>query len=209
MGTFRTLKAVQQCSHCAASFTCSIQFKTGDDAAMPEHDVEDVVNDVAPGSYDGTADAFCPPCEALWAIEEKRAHFDCLALEVESGAVIARRATWRHGALGGRPELGLVVTLADEPPLDPDQIRALAEAPERGGWPNFAARLIEAGVTLWVGSDRITPGQPQSQVAHDIWWPSHQDAVAARLRARGWSSGDDQFREVAILITPGRRVRLG
>lgn len=208
MGTFRTLHATLRCLKCAASHCFGIQFKTGDDAEMSEYALDDLADDIAPGVYDGLTDAFCPDCHRRWVEDEKRAHFDCLADEVETGLVTARRATWRHGAMDGHPELGLVVTLDDEPPLTSQQIRLLANVPDTAGWPNFCARLINARVTLWVGSVRITPGQPQSQTAHDAWWRLHRTSVATRLRTLGWPSEDDQFREIVVEVMPNQRFRL-
>lgn len=208
MGTFRTLKATLQCLKCDAPHNFDIQFKTGDDSAMSEYGIEDLADDIAPGVYDGLADCFCTQCHRRWVDHEKRVHFDLLGDEVDAGLVTARRATWRHGALDGRPELGLVVTLDDEPPLTPRQIRALADVSDSAGWPNFGARLIEARVTLWVGSARITPGQPQSDAAHATWWRPHQAAVTTRLQEMGWPSGDDQFREVSLEVMPDQRFRL-
>jgi hypothetical protein len=176
---------------------------------MPEYAVGDVAEDVQPGLYDGLGEAYCPPCQGRWIEDEKREHFNVLATEVESGAVIARRATWRYGALKDRRERGLIVTRAPEPPLLPDDIRALAELPERAGWPSFAARLSDAGVTLWVGRDRITPpDMPVSDSAHRRWWLRHVGAVQSRLRDLGWRSGVEHDRQVKVEITGAHRVQI-
>lgn len=196
VGTFRTLKTTLPCLKCDTSHRFDIQFKTGDDTAMPEYEIDDLAGDIAPG------------VQARWVDDEKHAHFDALADEVGAGVVTARRAVWRHGSVDGRPELGLVVTLDDEPPLTPGQIRALADVSESAGWPNFGARLIGARVTLWVGATRITPGQPQSEAAYTAWWHAHHASVTARLRAQGWPSGDEQFREVPLEVMSDHRFRL-
>lgn len=208
MGTFRTLTATLRCLKCDALGPFDIQFKTGDDVAMSVYGIEDLADDIAPGVYDGVADSFCSHCHGRWVEDEKRAHFDLLGDEVDAGVVTVRRATWQHGALVGHPERGLVVTLDDEPPLTSLQVRALADVDEGAGWPNFWARLSAARVTLWVGSTRITPWQPESDAAHAAWWGPHQAAVTTRLQAKGWPSGENQFREVALEVMPNQRFRL-
>lgn len=85
MGTFRTVTTELQCQKCDAWFTAGIQFKTGDDGDMPEYAIGDRAEDIEPGVYNGLGDAFCPQCAAMWIEDERRAHFECLAREVETG----------------------------------------------------------------------------------------------------------------------------
>jgi hypothetical protein len=208
MGTFRILTTSLSCLRCGAAHSVGVQFKTGDDYAMPEYQVGDVAQDVAPGSYEGIADAYCTSCQSRWIADEKHVQFELLADDVAVGRVVARRATWRHGALDGRPELGLVVTVDDEAPMSYDAVLALAETPEGFGQPSFTARLYSAGVALWLGQVRLVPGDDSVLGESTRWWKSRYDAVATRLRALGWPNKGDEWIDVTVLVDADHRVRL-
>ncbi|APR80987.1 Hypothetical protein A7982_06334 [Minicystis rosea] len=175
---------------------------------MPEYRPGDVAEDLAPGIYEGLADAFCSACAARWVEDEKRVHLACLADDIEAGRIVARRATWRHGALDGRPELGLVVTLLDPNPLHGGDVRALGDARERLGWPTFAARLSTANIALWEGNVRVFPQDMTGGTAPGRWWERHANAVNERLLALGWPGGQDEFVAVDVRVGDDHRVQL-
>lgn len=206
VGTFRTLNASLQCKRCGLMHRAAIQFKTGDDYAMPEYEVGDVVDDVAPDEFDGIADAYCGSCRSHWVEDEKRVQFALLADDVAAGRITARKATWRHGALDGRPELGLVLTLLDSEPMTASDVLALAQRPEGFGWPSFPARLSEADVALWQGNARLHPHDDRHDAAW--WWIRRNNEVVARLTAIGWLEEPDPWIEVPVLIDQDHRIRL-
>lgn len=203
MGVYRTLNATQSCLKCKDLYACSIQFKTGDDGDMAEYGIECVAHDLAPGLYEGIADAFCPACEQVWAEDEKYAHFNCLAQEVAKNLVSVRRAAWQYGIVDGQPELGLILTFSEDSPLTAEQVLDLAKSTDDHTRPNFAAHLSNAGVTLWIGTIRITPDQPhpQSATAYETWMHSHDLSVESMLQTKGWVNGSDPFSEVIVEVT--------
>lgn len=208
MGTYRTLNTSLSCRRCGASYPAGVQFKTGDDGSMPEYRPGDVAADLAPGVYEGLAGAFCSACQARWIEDEKRAHFALLADDLEAGRVVARRASWRHGALDGHPELGLVVTALDPTPMHANDVRALGDAREGLGWPTFAARLSTANLTLWEGDVRVFPAGSSEGAAPSAWWERHAEAVNESLLALGWPGGQDPYVDVAVLVSGDHRVLL-
>lgn len=193
MGTFSAVRADLACERCGSAYRTEVQFKTGDDLAMPVYDVGRRVPALQPGSpYEGIAVAFCAVCAQRWVADEKVSHFEVLADAIEAGEIIARFATY-HAELD-RLDLGPQLRVLRSEPLTPAEVRGLASAPEGFGWPSFPARLSDSSVTLFRGDVPIadSPGE---------WWPAHAGRVRARLSALGWRApADDQFREVAVRI---------
>jgi hypothetical protein len=208
MGTYRTLTTTLPCRRCSAAYPASVQWKTGDDSAMPDYQAGDVAADVAPGVYEGVADTYCAACGRRWVDDEKRLHFELLAADVAAGRVTVRRATWRHGSLDGRPELGLVITLGDEAPLSAAAVRALVDEPEGFGWPSFTARLSTAQVAVWAGDVRLLPHDPSCLGPSMEWWKRRHDEVLERLCALGWPDGGEQWIDVGVRVDEGHRVEL-
>lgn len=208
MGTFRILSATLSCLRCGADRPVEVQFKTGDDGAMPEYQVGDVAADVEPDVYDGIADAYCAPCMSRWIVDEKQVWFGLLSEEIAAGHLVARRATYRHGALDGRPELGLVETILDQTPMNDDDVRALADRPEGFGWPTITARLHDVDVALWHGDMRLLPHDASFDEESARWWRDKHREVSARLRRLGWPGGSDQRIDVAVVVDANHRLRL-
>jgi hypothetical protein len=208
MDTFRILSTTLSCLRCGADRRVDVQFKTGDDGAMPEYQVGDVVADVDPDVYEGITDAYCAPCMSRWIVDEKRVWFELMSEEISAGHLVARRATYRHGALDGHPEIGLVETILDPTPMNASDVRSLAELPEGFGWPTITARLADAKVALWHGDMRLEPHDPSFGDESARWWMHQGQEVSARLRRRGWPLGGDQWMDVAVLVDAEHRVRL-
>jgi len=204
MGTYRVLQTTLSCLRCGADYSADVQFKTGNDYSMPVYQVGDRVEDVSPAIYDGITDAYCAQCLSRWIDEENHVHFELLADQIAAGRLVARRATWRHGALDGRPELGLVVTIHDETPMTAEAVRALAEAPDQFTRPSIGARLHQGGVALWDGDLLVFPSS--SDAVH--WWQRRHEQVASRLRAAGWPGDGSAFVEIVVLVDTDHRVRL-
>jgi hypothetical protein len=193
MGTFSAVRTSLACERCGGAYPAEVQFKTGDDLAMPLYDIGQKVPALQPGStFDGIADAFCAVCMKGWVADEKVANFEALADAVEAGEIIARFATY-HAELN-RLDLGPQLRVLRSEPLTPAEVRKLTSGPERVGWPTFPARLSEASVTLFRGDTPLvdSPGE---------WWSAHSQRVRARLSALGWRApADDQFREIVVRI---------
>jgi hypothetical protein len=208
MGLCRTLHTTLACQRCGVDHAVDVQFKTGDDRCASEYRPGGHAYDLAPEVFEGIADAYCATCSRLWVEEEKHAHFELLAADVEAHRIVARRATWRHGVFDGRPELGLVVTLLDAEPVSADAIRALAETPEGFGWPTFTARLHTASIAIWLGDVRLFPSDPSHDAASTEWWKRRREDVNAQLRGLGWPGGDNQWVEIGVRVDADHRVTL-
>jgi len=206
MGTYRTLHAGLACVRCGVVRRAEVQFKTGDDRAMPDYEIGDRADDVAPDLYEGVADAYCSSCMRDWIDDEKRAWCQVLAEDVAAGRVVARTAICRHGSLDGRPELGMVVTIDDRPALTAAEVLALADVREGFGWPSFTARLYGENIALWAADLRVHPHDPQRDSSQ--WWIDHSDEVARRLRGIGWANGESRWIEVPVVVDADRRLRL-
>jgi hypothetical protein len=201
MGVFRTVFCALKCQRCAAPFEAGVQFKTGNDYEMPRYDAGDVVADLAPGSYEGFAPAFCAGCEPRWIADAKRAHFEVLAASVEDGSVVARYGTRR--LVESEPWWAVDVTR--EQPLSGAEIRALSAEPESRGWPSFQGRL--GSIALWANGALVSPWAPGCD---ESWREQHRSAVRALLADRGWThSTDDQFTDVAVWVDSRQRIRVG
>ena len=212
MGLFRTVSTLLTCRKCSALFEGRVQFKTEHGDEMQEYKVDQVVADLPAGRYEGLADAFCLSCLGEWNRIETRTSFEVLAEAIETGKVVARRATWhdgaREGARDGRSEPELVVTVQDERPLTSAEFLQIHAAPVSGAWLTFTARLHHEGVALWVGADRVFPFTPRDQAAFDFW-ADHRQVVDRILRTYGWPLGGGNDIDVPILVADDHRIGFG
>jgi hypothetical protein len=178
MDMFSTVTTDLACERCGSTYRTGVEFKTGEDWALPVYEAGQVVPALPSGSdYEGIADAFCPDCARRWIADERVAHFDALADDVEIGKVTARLATYQADL--DQLDLGRQLRLLRGEPLTAAEVRSLASTPDDFGWPSFPARLSRASVTLFLGgmpwTTHLAIGGPNTP---------HACGAACRHRAR-------------------------
>ena len=82
-------------------------------------------------------------------------------------------------------------------------MRAIADAPEGPSSRTFASRL--AHIVLWAGDLRLHPHDGSRDAMS--WWDERGEEVARRLRDRGWSLGEREHLDVAVIVDAEHRVR--
>ncbi len=73
MGLFSTVNTDLACERCGSTYRTGVQFKTGEDWALPVYEAGQVVPALPPGSdCEGIADAFCPDCAKRCSSQVRR-----------------------------------------------------------------------------------------------------------------------------------------
>jgi hypothetical protein len=209
MGLYSTVTTSLRCAKCAQKFSAEVQFKTGWEQDLPSFRENERAIDVPAGTYEGITGCYCAACMERWVRAEKIAHFSALAESVSEGALHVRRGTVVRDAhhVPIPDEQGdFKIELREESELLPAEITSAGEELDpRPGWPNFPARLSELDYVLFEGAIRLFPTRLP---ARSEWWERHRARVTERLRAAGWPLGDDQWIELAVVVSADQVLRV-
>jgi hypothetical protein len=208
MGSFSLVVATLACVRCGREREeVQVQFKTGDDHAMPWYQDGEHVPDVPPDTYDGIADAYCGRCMNQWSADEKQAVFEVLADGVARGELVIKRGDIVRDRQyvpipDGRGDFQ--VQLEGDRALTPAEIAATGrEAQQQGYRSAFPMSVADVDYVIFEGDERVYPSRLSSD-----WPPRLMAAVDRVLRARGWPLGGDPWIEPAVVVGNDQILRV-